>query len=222
MKVTKALLVVLAAAAGLAAAGPARPAVPDEDGIAQDDSSSIAFVPGPSDIGGEEISICFDYGCASRATVRSSPAELAQVWSQFAAADSPLAERRAIARAMAWLYFYAGLQSPIWRDRGGNFDDDDTRPGRMDCIDHSTNTTAYLSLMERRGWLRFHGVGDRVQRGWMFSAHWGARIVERATKHEWVVDTWFLDPGQPATIYPLKAWLGGARPRGTEIVRFPQ
>jgi len=27
---------------------------------------------------------------------------------------------------------------------------------------------------------------------------------------------------QPASIYSLKAWLGGARPRGTEIVRIPR
>lgn len=221
MKVTKVLVVVLAATACLAAAGPARPAI-DEDGSEQDDSPSIALAPWPSDIGSEEISICFDYGCASRATVEYSPAELGQVWSQFVDAESPLAEREAIARAMAWLYFYAGLQSPIWRDRGGNFDDDDTRPGRMDCIDHSTNTTVFLALMERRGWLKFHTVGEPVRRLQILEIHWSARIVERATKQEWVVDTWFLDPGQPATIYSLKAWLGGAEPRGAAIVRIPQ
>jgi len=47
-------------------------------------------------------------------------------------------------------------------------------------------------------------------------------LVERATQQEWVVDTWFLDPGQPATIYSLKAWLGGAEPRGAAIVHIPQ
>ena len=129
----------------------------------------------------DEVAICFNYGCSERAVVRYSPSELGQVQAQFSGADSPAAEREAVARAVAWLYFYAGMQSPIWRDRGGNFDDDDTQPGRMDCIDHSTNTTAYLRLIERHGWLKFHGVGERVLRGRMLADHWAARIVERGS-----------------------------------------
>jgi hypothetical protein len=165
---------------------------------------------------GEEVAICFDYGCSSRATVHYTPLELGQVQSELADADSPAAEREAVARAMGWLYFYAGLQSPIWRDRGGNLDDDG-QPGQMDCIDHSTNTTAYLHLLERRGWLKFHRVGERVERGRLLTVHWGARLVERGTKDEWVVDTWFLDPGHPAAIFPLQDWLAGARPAGRQI-----
>ena len=82
----------------------------------------------------------------------------------------------------------------------------------MDCIDHSTNTTTYLRLIERRGWLRFHGVGERVLRGGPFDEHWAARVVERGSNDEWVVDTWFLAPGLPAAVFPLKAWRDGARP----------
>ena len=161
----------------------------------------------------DEVAICFNYGCSERAVVRYSPSELDQVQAQFSEPDSPAAEREAVARAVAWLYFYAGMQSPIWRDRGGNFDDDDTQPGRMDCIDHSTNTTAYLRLIEQHGWLKHHVVGERVLRGRLLADHWAARLVERGSQDQWVVDTWFLDPGLPATVFPLKAWLNGATPR---------
>jgi hypothetical protein len=172
----------------------------------------VAFLAaGPA--AADEVAICFNYACSERAVVRYSPSELGQVQAQFSGADSPAAEREAVARAVAWLYFYAGMQSPIWRDRGGNFDDDDTQPGRMDCIDHSTNTTAYLRLIERHGWLKHHVVGERVRRGRMVDDHWAARMVERGSTDEWVVDTWFLDPGLPATVFPLQAWLNGARPR---------
>ena len=41
-----------------------------------------------------------------------------------------------------------------------------------------------------------------------------ARIVERGSQEECVVDTWFLDPGLPGTVFPLKAWLDGAEPPG--------
>ena len=162
----------------------------------------------------EEVAICFNYGCKEQAVVSYSPLHLGQVQAQFVDVDSPAAERAAIARAVAWLYFYAGAQSPIWRDRGGNFDDDDIQPGRMDCIDHSTNTTAYLRLIERHGWLRFHRVGERVMRGRMLSEHWAALVVEQGLQDEWVVDTWFLDPGLPASVFPLRAWLDGAEPAG--------
>ncbi len=165
-------------------------------------------------VAADEVAICFNYGCNAQAVVRYSPLHLGQVQAQFVDADSPAAEREAIARAVAWLYFYAGAQSPIWRDRGGNFDDDATQPGRMDCIDHSTNTTAYLRLIERHGWLTFHAVGERVLRGRMLSDHWAARVVERGSQEEWVIDTWFLAPGLPASVFPLKAWLGGAEPAG--------
>ncbi len=162
----------------------------------------------------EEVSICFNYGCAERTTVRYSPLQLGQAQAPLAGADSPAAERAALAHAVAWLYFHAGTQSPIWRDRGGNFDDDEARPGRMDCIDHSTNTTAFLRLLERRGWLRFHSVGEPALRGRLLNDHWAARVVERTSGEEWVVDTWFLDPGLPASVFPLKAWLDGAEPPG--------
>jgi hypothetical protein len=162
----------------------------------------------------DEVAICFNYGCNERAVVQLSPFELGRVQAEFARVDSPAAERAALARAVAWLYFDAGAQSPIWRDRGGNFDDDDAQPGRMDCIDHSTNTTAFLRLIERRGWLRFHVVDARVMRGRLLSEHWAARVVERESKAEWVVDTWFLDPGLPALVFPLGAWLDGAEPEG--------
>jgi hypothetical protein len=90
----------------------------------------------------------------------------------------------------------------------------------MDCIDHSLNTTAYLALLERNGWLRFHTVGDRVQRGRLLAVHWGAQLSDKAGAERWVVDTWFFDPGHPAAIYPLDEWLDGARPPGTELFRF--
>jgi hypothetical protein len=172
----------------------------------------LAFAAAPA--AAEEVAICFDYGCSAQAPVRYSPFQLGRVQAQFLDADSPAAERAALARAVAWLYFDAGAQSPIWRDRGGNFDDDASQPGRMDCIDHSTNTTSFLRLIERYGWLRFHAVGERVMRGRLLSEHWAARMVEHGSKEEWVVDTWFLAPGLPATVFPLRAWLDGAEPEG--------
>lgn len=178
---------------------------------------AVAAVAGGSALA-EEVQICFNYGCKDLATVRFDPLDLADVKRLFADVPTPQAEREAVARAMGALYLHAALQTPTWRDRGGNVDDDGVE-GRMDCIDHSTNTSAYLALLERHGWLRFHSVADRVQRGKLLAVHWGAQLSEKGGP-KWVVDTWFLDPGSPATIYPLEEWLDGARPPGTELFRF--
>jgi hypothetical protein len=167
----------------------------------------------------EEVPLCFNYGCNTLEMVRLAPEQLKRVGSLFDRVDSAAAERDAIAAAMAWLYTFAGEQTPIWLDRGGNIDDEQI-PGRMDCIDHSTNTTTWLALLERRGWVRFHTVTEPVRRGNVITLHWSARVLEKSGGAEWVVDTWFLDPGYPAAIYPLDEWRRGAHPPGTEPIRL--
>lgn len=164
----------------------------------------------------EEALICFNYACRDTAVIEFDEAQLKQVQGQFADAATPEAEREAVARAVGFLYFFAGQRSPVWRDRGGNYADGEV-DGRMDCIDHSTNTTTFLDLLERRGWMRFHDVGERAERGRLLSEHWTARIVERDGGAQFAVDTWFLDPGEPASIFTLEEWLDGAWPPGRSV-----
>jgi hypothetical protein len=168
----------------------------------------------------QEAPLCYNYGCNARVEVRFSGQDLKRIQAAFEGVTGPVDERKAIAAAMALLYASAAAQSPIWRDRGGNIDDAEV-DGRMDCIDHSTNTTEWLKLLDERGWLKHHRVGERVRRGrWLIFEHWSARIVEADTRAEFAVDTWFLDPGEPAVIYPLREWLDGAYPPGREPIRW--
>ena len=96
------------------------------------------------------------------------------------------------------MYAIAGEQTPVWRDKGGNYADGGEN-GKMDCIDHSTNTTAFLRLLEARGWLRFHDVLEPLmRRRFFFAVHWAARIRERETQKVYVVDSWYFDNGHPA------------------------
>ena len=90
----------------------------------------------------------------------------------------------------------------------------------MDCIDHSTNATAFLRSMERWGLLRFHRAGDPVQRGIFLSLHLAASVVALGSGDVYAVDSWFYDPGNPATIYTLDEWRRGKRPPGTELFRW--
>jgi hypothetical protein len=159
----------------------------------------------------EEARVCFNYGCSTQALVSFEESELEAVAAEFAGVASRDDERDAAARAVGRLYALAAERTPIGQDRGENVYDDGLE-GSMDCIDHSTNTTTFLAIAERRGWLRFHRVGERVQRGWFLTVHWTATLVGRDGGGRYAVDTWFLDPGEAAFVGPLEKWRDGARP----------
>lgn len=110
-----------------------------------------------------EISICYNYGCLDQARIVYDEAQLAEVGRSLAAAKDAEGERATLAQVIGQLYAWAGRQSPIWRDKGGDYADMG-EDGRMDCIDHAESTTRLLKLLESRGWLRFHRVVDKARR----------------------------------------------------------
>ncbi|WP_211203649.1 hypothetical protein [Candidatus Accumulibacter phosphatis] len=177
---------------------------------------------------GETISVCYNYACLAQSQVHYVDAQLAQVQALLGAATSASDEREKLALAIGQLHGWAGRQTPIAADRGGNTADDGVY-GRMDCIDHSTTTTRLLRLLEERGWLRFHRVLEPVSRVlYMFQVHYSAQIEEIAASEpasdtadvakqaeagaeqaRYVVDTWFRDNGRPAVVIGLQDWFDG-------------
>lgn len=111
----------------------------------------------------ERVGICYNYDCLAEAEIVYGERQLAEIGRLLALADSAASERALLAQAVGRLYAWAGEQSPVGNDRGGNYPDDGV-DGRMDCIDHSTSTTRLLEMIERRGWLRWHRVVDRQRR----------------------------------------------------------
>ena len=163
----------------------------------------------------ELVPICYGYGCIAEAEVRFSDAQLRDVGRQLSVAVDAAEERKLLAVAIGELYGWAGQQSDIRNDRGGNYADGHS-PGKMDCIDHSKSTTRLLKLLEARGSLRWHRVLEPEVRNWalVFPAHWSAVIEEKTggEAQRFVVDSWFVDNGQPAVILPLAEWKQGAGP----------
>ena len=160
----------------------------------------------------DEIQICYNYACASSSVAYFRGAQLAQIRLLFAWVTDAESERDAIARAIGMFVAFAGQQTPTFRDKARNGNEDEL-DGRMDCIDHSRNNTAYLALMEARGWLKFHTVLDPVSRApLIFNEHWSARIAESESGEEFVVDSWFFDHGHPPVIYAVEEWKTGAEP----------
>lgn len=160
----------------------------------------------------DEVSICYNYDCAVTAKVDLEVDELSAARRLLLRAADATEEREAISRAIGMFEFSAGQQTPTWIDKGRNVNDDGV-DGRMDCVDESANATAYLHLLEDRGWLKYHHVLEPVKRApLLVNVHWAARIVEKESGQEFAVDSWFFDNGQPAFVVPLDEWLAGAEP----------
>ncbi len=172
----------------------------------------------------ERISVCFNYGCYAQAEVVYSDAQLAEVGELLRAARDAAEERAAIGLAVGRMLGWAGKQSPIGADRGGNYADAGMN-GMMDCIDHSTTTTRLLRVMDKQGWLRYHRVLEPALRTTLLIfLHYSAQIEETGalagtdakpiatTAGRYVVDSWFFDNGHPAAVMPLANWLSGESP----------
>jgi len=176
---------------------------------------ALFFVLPGAAVADETVRICYGYGCLVQTDIRYTDGQLGEVRRMLFAAVDAENERKMLSGAIGHLYAWAGEQSDIHNDRGGNYADGHL-PGKMDCIDHSTSTTRLLKLLEGRGYLRWHRVLAPEGRGFtpLFITHWSAVIEEKmdGDAARFVVDSWFVDNGQPAVILPLGEWKKGAGP----------
>lgn len=186
----------------------------------------------------EQVSVCYNYGCATQAVVNFSAQQLQQVDQLLASAEDAGHEQQLLAQVIGQLYAWAGAQTPIHADRAGNYADAGVS-GEMDCIDHSTTTTRFLRMLEQRGALHFHHVIAVTRRGWIFQ-HFTATVEERQAvtdvatasaltrtstptsaqppiqpstqPQRFAVDSWFVDNGKPAIVLPLDQWFSYGGP----------
>ncbi len=173
----------------------------------------------------ESINICYHYSCSKEATARFTETRLHALANMLRSSHSAEEERKALATVIGQLYYWAGQQTPVHADKGGNFSDD-AADGAMDCIDHSTTTMRFLKMLERRDLLRYHKVDEVVRRRrFILFEHFSAVIAELPRpmqasgdddfmggdkQHQYVVDSWFVNNGEPAVILPLESWMDGA------------
>lgn len=160
------------------------------------------------------VPVCHGYGCQAQAEIVFSEHQIAEIGRELAAAVDAGKEREILGDAIGRLYGWAGEQSDIRNDRGGNYADGHV-PGKMDCIDHSTSTTRLLRVLEARGQLRWHRVREPEARYVLlvFGEHWSAVVEEKEGRAAaYAVDSWFVDNGQPALVLPLADWKKGAGP----------
>ncbi len=178
-------------------------AMADDGTVAQ--SQELAFA---------RVGICYNYGCLVHAVVDFTPWQLGTLKRMLAGSASAAEERKTLGRVIGRMFYFAGASTPIWRDHGMNYRDGGV-DGMMDCVDHSHNTSEFLQLLQQRGLLRFHRVLGRLKRNsYMVAEHWSARIADKQNGVEYAVDSWYLDPGEPAAVMPVADWFSRKDPRG--------
>lgn len=165
----------------------------------------------------ESVTICYGYGCLVQEGVQIKEGEWRKFTKQLSSAVNAAQEREMLAGVVGDWYALAGRQTPVHNDRGGNYADEGVS-GAMDCIDHSTSSTRFLRVLERRGALRWHRVLEpQLRSRFYLFEHYSAAIEEinldgAQEASQFVVDSWFVDNGKPAVILPLEEWNKGAGP----------
>lgn len=166
---------------------------------------------------------CQGYGCLKKTHITMTDKD----WTPFVKIFKPKPknaeqERERITRAVGLFERKMGAITGTHADKAGTFGS--TGPGQMDCVDESTNTTIYLSLLEQKELLKFHEVHAPTSRVPIIHAgswpHQTAVIAEKKTGVLYAVDSWFRDNGASADIAPLKTWKEGWKPENLDDSRL--
>jgi len=157
------------------------------------------------------MTVCYGFVCRRREIMNFTPADRAALSKILGAGGSSgAAERAAVQKAMIW--FDRRIGPIIGTDKRvanadiRTFDD----KHNFDCWDTTRNTTSLLLVLQERGLLKHHVVGDPRYRGYVINLqlpHNTAVLIDRATRTEWVVDMWTRAYAQPPDVKPLAEWI---------------
>lgn len=162
----------------------------------------------------EQFSVCHGHGCARLDFLSISSKEWTGLRSPFASpARDAVEERDRITKYIARMELLVGPRTGTQDDLGGTFPGMG-KPGQIDCIDESINTTLYLRMLDAEGLLHHHRIGKRATRGFFLFGwpHTTAVVVELKGGTAFAVDSWFEDNGSPPHIVPLEEWRRGWNP----------
>jgi hypothetical protein len=181
---------------------------------------------GVAGISRETLTVCHGHGCRLRTRVDLTAQDWAPVASLFATPSvSAAVERDRIATAIGLLEAAAGRQAGTASDVGGTLNAFGVTSGgttgfddQFDCVDETTNTAVYLTLLAQAGYLKWHRIDGWAGRGALIGGggwpHQTAVIVELQSGQAFAVDSWFEDNGRAAYMVPMDAWHAGWVPAG--------
>lgn len=178
-------------------------------------------IPAPT---AERLTHCYNYGCDKRETIKLPSSTLQKINSIFAAPSQNKEQEQEQNRIIKSLQIFEndiGEITGTKNDKGGTFlvyknDTPEAKSFQQDCIDESTNTTTYLTLLNNLGYLKFYTPAFPANRQPFASGnrwwHQTAIIKDIETGERYAVDTWFEDNGTAGYIVPLKDWKSGWKP----------
>ncbi|CDO60407.1 hypothetical protein BN1012_Phect2194 [Candidatus Phaeomarinobacter ectocarpi] len=156
----------------------------------------------------EHFVICSGHGCYERHDVHLSEGQWEGVRSVFAQAPANAEEeRKLIGLAVSKLEKLAGAQTGTDADLGGTYSNF-WLANQLDCADETVNTTTYLKLLMADGLIAKHRLGGRLHKGDIidYLPHMAPTIIDQETGTQWVVDSWYLDHGEPPEITTAALW----------------
>jgi hypothetical protein len=164
---------------------------------------------------GNAVWLCHAYGCQQQTKIVFGAAQLKDIAALMAKtkkADTPFEERRAVAYAVNWMYVYTGKIAGTIADRPGMDYNGSGDPTQMDCVDHSTNTTSFLLVLQHNGFLKHHTVGRPFAKGNILQGvshwpHWTAILIEKTGRGQrWAVDSWVWPIGENPIVVEAEKW----------------
>jgi hypothetical protein len=160
------------------------------------------------------ITLCHAYGCQKQTRItfkQEHIQELARIIAKTKKADTPFEERRGVAYAIAWMYVHTGKITGTIADRPGMDYNGSGDPTQMDCVDHSTNTTSFLLVLQNNKLLKWHTVGRPFAKGNILKGldhwpHWTAILTENGSGQRWAVDSWIYAIGENPAVIEAEKW----------------
>ncbi|MCP5432300.1 MAG: hypothetical protein H6923_03415 [Alphaproteobacteria bacterium] len=175
--------------------------------------ASLMALHGDPDMSFSGFHVCHGYGCSFESKAALSAEEVSGIGAIFRPPPASAEEERArIGAAVARVETLVGTQIGTSADEAGAGPFGGIK--QQDCIDEAVNTTHYLTLMERAGWLAFHRVGEPAHRGIDIGRwpHNTATVIETASGRRYVIDSWFHANGEAPEIVPVELWATGWGP----------
>lgn len=164
---------------------------------------------------GTTVTVCHAYGCQMKTKFKFNDADVAELKAIMAKwrtkADTPEDERRGVAYAIGWIERRVGDVIGTKDDRAGMDFAGNGDPTQQDCVDESTNTTSYMTVLANIGLLKHHTVGipfakENYLRGVAGWTHWTAILVEKPNGQRWAVDSWIYANGENPAVVKAEEW----------------
>ncbi len=154
------------------------------------------------------VIVCHGFGCLHRTQVALNEVDRVTLANMVRGA-TPEAERRGVARAVAWFDKRVGRQTGTSRAKAyaRGLSGDSTQ---FDCVDRTTNTTSLLVVLEQGGLLHHHRVDQPTSRSivpMLTGPHSTAVLTEKAKGAKWAIDPWPHNSGELPDVMPLERWV---------------